>query len=149
MLKAPPEILSYIWEYVGCLSPYSAFILVASEASRLVGHIQPPRNLEVVLKRGSHIYAKKITVFGVEYLQDLICGEGSELTSQVLGTVTKVRFAASLGGICAIKLIGCEGETDWISKIPNRGVSWYGMIEGTVRALHFSYNVGFVILSLS
>jgi hypothetical protein len=148
MSKTPLEIRSHIWEYVGCLSPYSAFILVADEASRLVGCLQPPRSREVVLKRGSHFSAKMTTVFGTEYLQDLICGEASELDSQVPGSVSGVRFVASLGGICAIKLIGCEWETDWIGKIPSTGAAWYGTIRGTVRALHFSYNMGFGILSL-
>jgi hypothetical protein len=147
--KLPLEIRSYIWKYVGCLSPYSAFILVAGEVSRLVGYLHPPRSCEVVLKQRLHFSAKVITVFGIEYLQDLICGEGSKLNCQVLGIVTEVRFIASLGGICAIKLIGCEWETDWIGKIPSTGsATWYRAIQGMVHTLHFSYNVGFGIFSL-
>jgi hypothetical protein len=145
--KLPPEIRSRIWKYVDCLSPYSAFILVAGEASHLISHLNPPRSREIVLKRRSYFSAKMMTVFGTEYLQDVRCGEGFELNSQVLGIVTGVRFVVSLGGICAIKLIGGEWETDWIGKIPpSTCAAWHGIIQGTVRALHFSYNVGLGIL---
>jgi len=79
-----------------------------------------------------------ISIFGIEYIQDLIT---DEVKSEVLGVVTGLRFVASLGGICAIKLLGADWEADWLGKIPMSGHVWHGMIRETIPGLHCTYNV--------
>lgn len=140
ILKLPPEIIILIWEYVGLLTPYSAFLLVAGETSRLAIQLHSPRSCDLMLKPGSYFSAKMMTVFGTQYIQDLHAEDG-DINFQVSGTVLGVKLAVSVSGICAIKILGCDWETDWVGKIPSTGRIWYGMINGTVHAIRFNYNV--------
>ncbi|TAQ90662.1 hypothetical protein B7494_g961 [Chlorociboria aeruginascens] len=137
LMKLPPEIRFYIWERVGSLSPYSAFTLVLGEASRLIDHLHSPQSRILALKLGSHLSAKTLSVFGIEYLKELTCDESG---SRVHGIVTEARFVTSLVGICAIKLVGCDWETSWIGKVPTSGTAWYGVIRGPVDCLSFDFN---------
>ena len=121
MWNLPLEIRTYIWEHVGILTPYSAFLLVAGETSRLANHLHCLVSREVVLKPGSYLSAKMVTVFGTEYIQDLTSGEEFQANSKVSGIILGLKFVAGLSGICAIKAIGCDWETDWIGKIPRTG----------------------------
>ncbi|RDL39087.1 uncharacterized protein BP5553_03427 [Venustampulla echinocandica] len=139
-LELPLEITSCICEYLGELTPYSAFVIIAGEASRLVTNLHSPSSREIVLERGYYLAAKTITIFEREYIQDLVCSEYSEENCQAIGIIQEVKFVTSLGGICAVKLIGSEWETDWIGKFPSTGCTWHGSIRGSVRVLRFNYN---------
>jgi hypothetical protein len=141
--ELPLEIRVCIWEHVGILTPLSAFLLVAGETSRLASHIHCPVSRKVVLKPGSYLSAKMVTVFGTEYVQDLTTGEESQVSSKVSGVILGLKFAACLSGICAIKAIGRDWETDWVGKIPRIGRVWYGMICGTGYVFYFNYSVSF------
>ena len=46
--RLPPELRSYIWGYIASRTPYSAFLLVAGEASRLARHL--PGSTDWILK---------------------------------------------------------------------------------------------------
>jgi hypothetical protein len=141
--KFPTEVRSYIWQYVGSVTPYTAFVLVAGEASRLACHLYSPQTRNIKLEKGSFLSAKTVTVFGTGYIGDLVTGENSGTSCQVLGVVTGVKFVSCIDGICAIKLIGYDWETDWIGQIPRPGDNWYGMIRGPVSVLYLGYNVSF------
>jgi hypothetical protein len=56
-------------------------------------------------------------VFSTEYIQHLSYDKDLEVTSRVLRDVTGLQFVVSVGGICAIKLIGIDWETNWLGKI--------------------------------
>jgi hypothetical protein len=125
---------------VGILTPYSAFLLVAGETSRLARHLHYPTS-RVVIKPGSYLSAKMVTVFGTEYIQDLTSGEEFPVSSKVSGAILGLRFVTGLSGICAVKAIGCDWETNWIGKIPRTGWVWYGMVRGTGHVFYFNYSV--------
>ena len=120
-----------------------AFLLVASETSHLANHLHCLVSREVVLKPGSYLSAKMVTVVGTEYIQDLTSGEEFQANSKVSGIVLGLKFVAGLSGICAIKAIGCDWETDWIGKIPRTGPVWYGMVRGTGNVFYFNHSVSF------
>lgn len=141
LLELPMEITSRICEYVGGSTPYSAFVIVAGEISRLSALLHPPGNGEIVLRRGCYITAKMTTVFEREYIQDLVYSKDSEKKHQVIGPVQEVKFVANIGGICAVRLVGPEWETDWIGKFPTTGHNWHWSIRGSVDILRFDYNV--------
>ncbi len=141
MLRLPPELRSYVWEYVGLTTPYSAFILVAGETSRLACYLSCPRSEQIALERGLRLTTKMITIFGTEYIQDLVKDNDSEAHFEILGVVTGLKFAASPDGICAIKLLGIDWETGWLGKTSHTGNVWHGMIRGMIPTLHCSYNV--------
>jgi hypothetical protein len=90
---------------------------VAGETSRLARYVESRQTHDLALERGCHLLAKTIMVFGTEYIQHLGYDKDLEVTSRVLGDVTELRFVASVGGICAIELIGVDWETNWLSKV--------------------------------
>jgi hypothetical protein len=126
--RLPIEVRARIWEYIGLNTPYSAFVLVAGEISRLIRHIESREAYDLALGQGCYLTAKTIMVFGTEYIQRLSYDRDCKATSKVLGDVMGLRFIASLGGICAIKVFGVDWETDWLGKVPGRGHFWYGTV---------------------
>jgi hypothetical protein len=117
--------------YIGLTTPFSVYILATREASRLARHLRSPSSREIVLKRESPLSAKMISIFGTEYIQDLVIDRDLEGNPQSFGDTTGLRYITSLGGICAIQRLSINGESDWIGKIPNGHCIWYGMIRGT------------------
>ncbi|KUJ07345.1 uncharacterized protein LY89DRAFT_537957, partial [Mollisia scopiformis] len=69
--RLPIELRTYIWRYVGLTTPFSAFIIVITETSRLARHLCPPLSRDVILQRGSRLSAKMVSVFGTQYIQNL------------------------------------------------------------------------------
>jgi hypothetical protein len=141
MSRLPVEIRIHIWKHIGLNTPYSAFVLVAGETSRLVCSIESRQTQDLALKRGCHLLAKTITIFGTEYIQHLDYDKDLKATSIVLGDVTGLRFVASVCGICAIKLIGVDWEINWLGKIPKRGHFWHGIVRDPIPYLRCIYNV--------
>jgi hypothetical protein len=141
MSRLPVEVKVRIWEYVGLGTPYSAFILVAGETSRLARYVESRQTHDLALERGCHILAKTIMVFGTEYIQHLSYNKDLEVTSRVLGDVLGLQFVTSVSGICAIKLIGVDWETNWLGNIPRIGHFWYGTIQDPIPYLRCIYNV--------
>jgi hypothetical protein len=76
--RLPAELRTYIWRYIGSMTPYSAFILVADETSRLAHHLHCPSSRRLILERGSHLSTKMISVFGTEYVQDFVIDRDCE-----------------------------------------------------------------------
>lgn len=123
------------------MTPYSIFVTIAGETSRLASHLRCPSSYNLPLERGSFLSSSTITVFGTEYIQNLSNNGDQQGNFEVLGDVTEVKFVASLGGICAIKLVGDGWETDWVGKVPHRGHMWYGTMQELVSSLYCNYNV--------
>ncbi|KAH9208843.1 hypothetical protein DL95DRAFT_277139, partial [Leptodontidium sp. 2 PMI_412] len=71
MPRLPTELRTYIWRYIGLMTPYSAFLLVRVETSRLVGHLRSPPSRGLIQYQGPFLSANMISVFGTEYIQDL------------------------------------------------------------------------------
>lgn len=136
--RLPMELRTCIWRYTGLTTPYSAFILVTGETSRLGRYLRSPPSREVIIERGSWLSAKMISVFGTEYIQSLIID--THFQGRLRDTIG-VKYITSLGGICAIQLLGPDWESDWIGKIPNTDRIWHGMIKGNVSSFRYSYNV--------
>ena len=60
-------------------------------------------------------------VFGTEYIQQLFEESDdrvSESNLKVLGAVAGLKFITQFSGICAVKLLGHEWESDWFGKDP-------------------------------
>ena len=141
MSRLPIEVRVRIWEHVGLSTPYSAFILVTGETFRLARYIGSRQAHDLALERGCHLLAKTIMVFGTEYIQHLGYDKDLSVTSRVLGDVTGLRFVVGLGGICALKLLGVDWETNWLGKVPEIGHFWYGAIRDPIPYLRCIYNV--------
>jgi hypothetical protein len=106
MSRLPAEVRVRIWEYVGLRTPYSVFILVGGELPHLARHVKSRPTRDLALEQGCLLSAKMIMVFGTEYIQDLVIDKDHKGTSMVLGDVIGLKFVLSLGGICAIKVVG-------------------------------------------
>ena len=141
ILKLPAELRKCIWEYVGLPTAYSVFILVAGETTRLARSLNSIKSRTISLRKGCRLSVNMISIFGTEYIQDFENKEASETDSGILGVVKELRFAASLHGICAIKILGIDWSTDWLGKIPEKGHIWYGVINGMVSSLSCRFNV--------
>jgi hypothetical protein len=141
MLRLPAELRNYIWQYTGLLTRYSASILVAGESSRLARKLHYHSDRYITIRRGSRLSAKMVSVFGTEYIQDLIMEQDCEGSNNIIGAITDVKYVSSLGGICAIRIGGIDWETDWIGKIPSTGCVWHGIIRVKVPTLQCDYNV--------
>lgn len=137
--RLPTELRTYIWRYIGLITPYSAYFLVEGETSRLARHLHCPSSHHIILEQGSRLSAKMISVFGTEYIRDWIMDRDRE--SNLVRDTTEVKYVSSLGGICAVQLLGIGWETDWIGKIPSAGCIWHGMIRGNVSTFRCGYNV--------
>ncbi|PSS18866.1 hypothetical protein M430DRAFT_19454 [Amorphotheca resinae ATCC 22711] len=140
--RLPAELRTYIWRYIGLMTPYSAFILVADETSRLAHHLHCPSSRRLILERGSHLSTKMISVFGTEYVQDFVIDRDCEGNPNPLEDTTGVKYVTSLGGICAIQLLGYNWESGWIGKIPRTDCTWHGLLEGSVSSFRWGYNEG-------
>jgi hypothetical protein len=141
MSRLPVEVRVRIWEYVGLGTAYSAFILVTGETSRLARYVESRQTYDLALERGCHLLAKTIMVFGTEYIQHLGYDKDLKVTTRVLGDVIGLQFVASVGGICAIKLLGVDWETSWLGKVLGIGHFWYGTIRDPIPYLRCIYNV--------
>jgi hypothetical protein len=82
-----------------------------------------------------------ISVFGTEYIQELVMDRDLERNPGSFEDTAGVKFITSLGGICAIQPLSIDWESDWIGKIPNAQCIWYGMIRGRASTFQCSYNV--------
>lgn len=133
----PLELRTYIWRYIGLLTPYSVFCLL-DETARLARNLHCPSIRLITLQRGSRLSAKMISAFGTEYIQDLIMDQDCE-GDNIDGDPTEVKYVSSLGGICAIRVLGIDWETGWIGKIPGVDCVWHGMIR--VPNFQCDYNV--------
>lgn len=141
MSRLPAEVRVRMWEYVGLSTPYSAFILVGAELSRLARYVKSRPTRDLALEQGCLLSAKMIMVFGTEYIQDLVIDKDHKGASKVLGDVTGLKFVLGLSGICAIKVFGIDWETDWLGKVPGVGYVWHGMMRDIIPRLRFTYNV--------
>jgi len=139
--RLPVELRTYIWQYIGLMTPYSAFILVADKVSPLAHYLRYPLSRDIILERGSHLSAKMISIFGTEYIQELVMDRDLEDNPGSFGHTTEVKYITSLSGICAIQLLSANGESDWIGKIPNAHCIWHGMIRGRASTFQYGYNV--------
>ena len=142
--RLPPELRSYIWGYIPSMTAYGSFLLVAGETSRLARDLRGSTDWILGFDEGSHLSAKMITVFGTEYIQHL--SEESddrepESSLKILGVVTGLKFITGFNGVCALKLLCHEWESDWLGKIPTTGRLWYGIIQGMLPGLRCHYNV--------
>lgn len=140
MSKLPSELKTRIWEYVGLNTPYSAFFLVA-ESSCLIRSVNSRPAYDFTFERGCRPSAEMIKVFGTQYIQDLGYNGDHKFTSTVQGDVAGLKFAASVGGICAIQIFGVDWEMDWLGKVPPLGPVWYGMIQDAGYHIRCAYNV--------
>ncbi|KAH9204759.1 hypothetical protein DL95DRAFT_529136 [Leptodontidium sp. 2 PMI_412] len=138
--RLPTELRTYIWRYTGLMTPYSAFLLVKGETSRLAGHLRSPPSRGIMLQRGSYLSANMVSVFGTEYIQDLIMGGDSKENCRPNSDTTGVKYIISLGGLCAIQFLSIDWESDWIGKIPSVDCTWYGIIRGAVSTLWYGYS---------
>lgn len=139
--RFPTELRTYIWRYTGLTTPYSAFILVTSETSRLARHLCHPLSRDVILQRRSRLSANMVSVFGTEYIQGLMVDRDCEENHEPRGETIGVRYITSIGGLCAIQLLGIDGESGWIGKVPTADCIWHGMIRGKVSTFRCDYNV--------
>jgi hypothetical protein len=131
MKKLPTEIRSLIWEYTGFETAASSYTLVAGEAAQLVRAINPADYRDISRKEGPNILVKMISVFGRQYIRDLL----------VLKVVTRIDFAIHLGGLCAIKIFGVDGDSGWFGYLPETSCVWYGTISGPCSDLYCVFNV--------
>ena len=136
--QLPPELKHSIWEYVRPMAASNAFALVEGGTSLLVRALNHSNSRIISLEQGSFISFQMITIFGTAYIQDLDNREGSKA---IPGVVTRLIFAMSLDGICAIKLHGIDWDTGWLGEIPNIGCIWYGTLQDIGSSLTCSYNV--------
>jgi hypothetical protein len=138
MARLPTELRVDIWEYIGLNTASNAFTRVADGTSTLVSSLKCAKTRKIFLKRGAHLSLRMISVFGTDYIQDL---ENEPCSTIIPGVVARLEFAMSLGGICAIKLLGSDWDTGWLGKIPRGGCVWYGMIQQPGPSISCSYNV--------
>lgn len=85
-----------------------------------------------------------VTVLDTEYIQHLF--EESDNTEpnsslEILVVVTGLNFITRFNGICAVKLLRHEWESDWLGKIPTKGRLWYGIIQSMLPGVRCYYNV--------
>ena len=139
--RLPVELRTYIWRYIGSMTPYSALILVVGEVFRLARHLCYPSSRDIILDQGSHLSVKMISIFGTEYIQELVMDRDLEGNPGSIKDTTGVKYMTSLGGICAIQLLRNDWESDWIGKIPNVQCIWHGIIRGRASTFQCSYNV--------
>jgi len=137
MSRLPTEIRTYIWRYTGVLTPYSAFVLVRTETSRLVRHLRAPLTRGLSQYQGPFLSASMVSVFGTEYIQGLMEDGESEGNRCSIGNATRLKYVISVGGLCAIQFLGVDWEGDWIGKIPTVDCAWYGIIRGEVSTLRY------------
>ncbi|KAH6716271.1 hypothetical protein BKA61DRAFT_515826, partial [Leptodontidium sp. MPI-SDFR-AT-0119] len=132
------------------MTPYSAFLLVKGEISRLAGHLRSPPSRGIMLQRGSYLSANMVSVFGTEYIQDLIMGGDSKENCRPNSDTTGVKYIISLGGLCAIQFLSIDWESDWIGKIPSVDCTWYGIIREAVSTLWYGYSeLNYTAISLA
>jgi hypothetical protein len=137
----PTELRTLIWSYVGSASPYSAFIMVVNETSRLVYHLRDPFRQVVSVGRVSRLSAQMVSVFGTSYIQTLNHTRRDDVEdTQNLVETTGLRYIRSCGGICAIQLFGMDWKSDWIGEIPTGNCIWYGELLETGRALSLFFD---------
>ena len=142
--RLPAELKSYIWGFIPSRTAYSAFLLVAGEVSRLACHFRGSTDWIIGFDEGSRLSTKMITIFGTEYIQHLFeepDDRESESSLEILGVVNGLKFITEFNGVCALKLLGHEWESDWIGRIPTTGRLWYGIIQGILQGIRCHYNV--------
>ncbi|RFU30579.1 hypothetical protein B7463_g5803, partial [Scytalidium lignicola] len=141
MFGLSAEIQSYIWEYTGLIAPSVVFISVASETAELVQFFKSPHEQELDLQPGACVSIDLIRVFEADYIREISLQSGSKTEGNIIGNVTALKFAASIGGICSIKLFGADWESDWLGGARNeRGVFRYGIIYIKSSKLRICYN---------
>ena len=141
MSRLPLELRTDIWSHTGMTTPYSAFLIVRVETSRLVSHLRPNSNRGLIQYRGPFLSTKMVSVFGTKYIQDLVEDRQPEGDQCSIRNATRVKYATSTGGLCAFQLLGIDWKSDWIGKIPSMDCAWYGIIRGQCLALRYDYNV--------
>ncbi|KAH6692790.1 hypothetical protein BKA61DRAFT_281285 [Leptodontidium sp. MPI-SDFR-AT-0119] len=148
--RLPAELRIYIWGYTGLMTPYSAFLLVRGETSRLVGHLRSPPSRGIILHQRPYLSANMVSVFGTEYIQDLIVDGDSEGNRWSIRDATGLKYITSLGGLCAIQFLGIDWESDWIGKIPSVDCVWHGIIRGAVSTVRYGYSdLNYTAISLA
>ncbi|PVH72028.1 hypothetical protein DL98DRAFT_612080 [Cadophora sp. DSE1049] len=60
--RLPGKLRIYIWGYTGLMTPYSAFLLVRGETSRLVGHLRSPPSRGIILYQRPYLSANMVSV---------------------------------------------------------------------------------------
>jgi hypothetical protein len=149
MPRLPAEVRARIWELVGLSTPASTFIIVAGEISRLIPYIKCRPTYDLALEQGCCLSTEMIMVFGTEYIRALVIDKDHKGTSKIFGEVKGLKVVSSLGGICAIKVVGICWETDWLGKVPSVGFVWHRMIQDIGTCLRFISNVRSYCLTTS
>lgn len=102
MSRLPTEIRTYIWCYTGLMTPYSAFVLVKIETSRLVRHLRSPLTRGLSQYQGPFLSASMVSVFGIKYIQGLMEDGESQVNRCSMGNATRLKYVISVRGLCAI-----------------------------------------------
>lgn len=105
--KLPSELRSQIWQYVGLETPYTAFILT-SEICRLAHKLRRPSFCNINIQEASRLSAKMISVFDMDYIQDLVVEQDFVETLRPFQKTIGVSYITSFSGLCAIQLLGMD-----------------------------------------
>jgi hypothetical protein len=139
--RLPPELRSYIWDYVPSTTAYNVFLLVAGETSQLARHLRDSTNWVLGFDDGSRFVRRSrfSTPSMLTYSKSPTTESKSNL--QIFVVVIGLKFVTNLNGICAMKLLGYDWESDWLDKIPDPGRVWYEIIQGMLPGTRCHYNV--------
>ena len=130
--RLPVEIRAPIWGFVGMRSAYSSFFLVSIETSRLVETLSVGRKQSLRIRRDDVVRWESIRFFGSDYVKllDNVGGDGRQDADVVIEEdVTSIKVIAGLPGVCALKFVGENWESNWLGHVPNGGQVWYGTLE--------------------
>jgi len=119
MSRLPSELRSYIWGYTGLMALYSTSLLVSVETSHLVDYLRSPPSCGLTPYQGPSLSANMVSVFGTEYIQDLVEDRDFKGNRGAIGDATSLKYVISFGGLCAIQFLGIDWESEWIGKIPS------------------------------
>lgn len=138
MSQLPKELRDCIWEHGDLSTPLNAFTRVTECSSNLIQSLGNAGSREISLQAGSHLSLKLVDIFGTVYIQDINNSQGS---IEIPGIVTQLEYAMSLGGICAIKLVGSDWDSGWLGNILNTACIWHGMIREPGPRIRCTFNV--------
>ena len=145
------ELRTQIWGHVGLASPYSAFLIITGETSRLAHKVREASSGVKHVEQEAYLSSTMVSVFGTEYIQTLALS--SDCVQKLESTTydTTVRYARSCDGICAIQLSNPGWKSHWVGKFPNQEY-WTGSYLENIRKvsdLQFDFNVSLNILSIA
>jgi hypothetical protein len=114
LAKLPSELRALVWQFLGTHSPYTSFALVAGETTRLAPQLRRTVRQNIVLSTGSFLFMNQISVFGVLYIRSLSTKDIPDFDDSIHieAEVEGIEYAASLGGVCALKLFWGSRELE-------------------------------------